>query len=796
MAISNIPKIKGSDYGGVIYGLNLNVGYSTEPSKLTIDIVNEKGTYILPTLNTASSVEFGNFKFNGIIWSYNLRETAGEKTLQITLIDNSVILDRYYVLLWKRGLLGQIGKLQSKSKIFDFSDESILVPVYKNSKITFEEKTLGSITKKSNSYELNDGAVKINNLILAGREKFANSECDIPDTYYTFNDLKAKIPVNMDNPPNNNTWRSTHEGTLREVLSSWCSDIGYDYYWNYATNRLAFYDVSRGITTVPNVTASNIISKEFSSSMEGTFKHYGIGWTAMPKSPVKALTGSKSFVILTQLNPYPISYFINKLGVAQDIDVDRGSWGGSRGQDGFVQAAFLGFVARSLRDLYCFKNEHWEALGYTVGSGIKTDKAKIMNALKKFGYQDVITDLEAFDAKDLPNYNFDFINRDPTLADKWNELEQELLQYYGKYYRSADSSGSFFYCNSVYTMEIEISVEPEGQQFESNNLDFSGRKIIDRGGTMSHDSTSAQDALGYGDLTNDIQNCAPIHIDLKESGLLDSFKTAKLLSGNDKINTLVIYPNNGTFVKGKIGFDSSLTRTINNLEQTIDDIKKANINNNRKNCAAYDTTLQQNSCQSLEEIAHNQAIIKAGGSVNSQESPDNYVSGLIQKRARACKIKLKGGSVTICAPSDSQLQCVHRYNITANKISFLNTPQKIFSDGSVGSADNVAEIRVSNDNITDPDQDFYQSKRNGALIRAADSESSTPQQQAKYTFAGEPTNVTLSPSNGLSSLDISLSSEGFTTTAVFSSKPKKPSKVNNMVRYVQSQFNRASYNAS
>ena len=91
MAIKNVPTISGPNYGGVIYGLNMSIGYSAEPSKLTIDIVNENGVYSTPALNSQTSVTFGNFRFNGTVWSYSFKESAAEKTLQVTLIDNSIV---------------------------------------------------------------------------------------------------------------------------------------------------------------------------------------------------------------------------------------------------------------------------------------------------------------------------------------------------------------------------------------------------------------------------------------------------------------------------------------------------------------------------------------------------------------------------------------------------------------------------------------------------------------------------------------------------------------------------------
>jgi hypothetical protein len=800
MAIKTIPKISGPDFGGVIYGLNTDIGYSNSASKLTLSIVNANGNYILPTLNKPESVSFGNFSFNGVVWSYNLKESAGEKTLEVTLIDNSIILDRYYVLLWKRGFLGLGGTPQVKNKTFNFSDESILVPVKSNEGggfgfTRFIERRLGSRTVSAESYSL--GSSSVGNAIIVGREKFANSACDIPDTYYTFSDLN--IPCNVSNKPSNNTWKATHEGTLRSVLSSWCSDLGFDYYWDFSSDTLVFYDVSRGISSIKNITASNIISKEYSSSMEGTFRHYGIAYTAMPKSPVKTISSTRNITLLYNISPYPVSYFINKIDTPQSITSGRERYGGKRNLQDFMHAAFLGFICRSLRDLFCFEKEHWEALGYTPNTGIVVNKKQIINALKKFGFQEMISDLESFDQKDLPNYDFSFISRDPAIADRWYEIEQELLQYEGRFYRSSDTSGSFFYCNSNMTIEVDITIDPESQLQEPNSEQFAGKRIIDRGGVMSHDPASAQEALGYEDLKADILKCAPIHIDLKESGILDAMITADLIPANqaDTLTTLIIYPKSSTFVKGKIGFTSSLSRSQNNLERSITDIKNANNQNGRKNCTTFEDSLKKGSCQSAEEIARNEAIKAAGGDPNPNEDPDNYVSGLVGKTARSCQISLKqGSSVRIHARSDQQFQVVCRYKINANKIQRVGASQFIWSVGSPGGANDVAEIRISNENITDPDEDRFSSRRPGTLIRPANSASTAPQENIKYVFAGEPQDLILSPKNGLSSLDISLSDNGFETTVTFSNKPKKPGRANDVVRYVHSQFNRSSYNAS
>jgi hypothetical protein len=811
MAISNIPKIKGPDFGGVIYGLNVNLGYSTESSKLKLDIVSKNGEYTLPSdwaiySSTSLNIEFGNFKFFGYPWSYSLKRSASETTLNIEIIDGSVILDRYYVLLWKRGLFGLKGSLRELRRTFNFNEESILVPRVNNGNgfpyTDFVTKNLGTETITSKSYSL--GSSRVGSVIVIGHEKFANSVCDIPDTYYTFNDLKnelSKIPINMNNAPNNNTWKATHEGTLREVLSSWCADLGFDYYWDFRNNTLNFYAANKGIKTVlVDSNSSNIISKEQSESMEGTFVQYGVAYTAIPKSPLKSLTTTRSNTILYSISPIPVSYFMNRNGQRQSLNSDKGRWGGKRSQNDFIEAGLLGFVSRSLRDLYCFQNEHWEVLGYKINSGISTDKAKLLTALTKFGFQDMIKDLEKFDAKNLPNYNFDFISRETTIADKWFEIEQKMLEFYGKYYRIPDSPGSFFYCNASFTVEIEISVEPDGQSIEDNSINFAGKKVFDRSGRLSHDASSALELLKYSDFESDINKCAPIHIDLAESGILDGCITSGLLTQDQAkvINTLVIYPKNNTFVRGKLGFTSRFNSgKAHPLEQTITDIKNANSQSGRKNCQSYEDNLKKGSCISAEETARERAITKAGGVTNTSVDPDDYISGLITKPAHSCVITLKSAFVEIFTPSYGSYQVVCRYNITVNKISAQGTEEFLWSVGSPGSANHVAEIRIANENITDPEEDSFQSQRPTTLIRPADVDCSTPQKQIKYVFAGEPpSNITLSPQEGLSSLDITLSSDGFITSAVFSTKPPKFSKSNNVVRYVHSQFNRASYNAS
>jgi len=806
MAITKVPKVGGTNFGGQVYGLSMSIGYSQAPSTLTVSVVNEAGIYSPPGVGSVASVQFGSFNFIGYVWTTKITKNSSENVLEVTLIDGSVVLDQYYVLLWKRGLFGLNGTPVNLNRTYSFN-EDIIVPVKRVSKngyprIIFENRFLGSQTVSMTSRRLL-GAEKIGNAIIVGREKFSNSDCDIPDTYYYFNDLVGAIPGGIGgNSPNDAEWKGTHEGSLRSVLASWASDLGYDFYWDFSNlyGGLTFFDVSNEISSVPSVSASNVISEEQTVTLEGTFKQYGVSYTAMPRAPLKSLSGSTSYTILNQVNPYSLSYLSRRFGEKLNLDNQRDSWGSKRSQNEFLVSCFLGYVSRELRDIYSFEKEYWDILGYSNVVNFTSQKEKLLDFLKDSDYAPMISDLESFDAKDLPNYDFIFASLEQTYADTWYNFEQLMLQNLGKNYRIPDSSGSFIRCSAKGVSEIDISVDPEGSTLEEDNDDFNGSKIFQRDGQMSHDQSSALEQLRYEEIKQDLDKCKPIQINLKEAGLLDEMVESNILSKEiaEKVTSLILFPNK-KFRKEKIGYEEpNLSSGTHPLELSIIDLEKANIDKGRKNCVSYEKALQANSCLSAEEIAKNRALRAAGGdNNNNNDNPDKSVSGLVNNRAQKCRIRLKSGSIDLHGPCDGLYQVVSTYSITTSRFSEVQNPQFIFSSGRPGGASDVAEIRVVNENITDPSEDSFQSDRGAPnFIRAKDSFCTAPQRTATFVFAGDPVGVTLSAQNGLSKLDVSLSSDGYKTTVAFSTRPPKLSRANDTIRNVNSQFNRTSYNSA
>jgi hypothetical protein len=750
-------------------------------------------------LNASQTVKFGSFSFNGKVWSSRTSFSAEQSVLEVELIDNSIILDRVYVVLWKRGLFNIQGSEINRSKDFDFPGETILVPKYVSAGysqvLTFEEKSLQKETIVRKSRSLAKGQ-RVGGAIVIGQEEFADSSCDIPETYYYFNDLKALFPFKFTGAPSDATMKGGYEGTLRDVINNWCSDFGYDYYWDFSKDQLVFYEVSRGITgKLPESTAANILSKDVTSSLEGTYRQYGVAFTQKPKSAVKDISLSKTLKSYITVNPVSISRFISKSGAGGSYKENEAPSLGDRDKKEIFSAAFAGYISRSLRDLYCYSKAQYAPLGIDTSknSSREIDKVPLLDLLKKVGYADTIQSLEEFDQPKLPNYFSFLINYDSGLADAIFEAEQSLLTKIGKWYRIPSSSGTAFYCTPTSVVEVTTSVDPEGTVQEDENEDFAGRKMYDRGGQMSHDSNAIQETLKLNSLTQEIQNCSPIIVDLKESGI-DQYLIDAGIIKDGEFNSVVLIPS--TKLLDRLSFKLSMSRGQNPVEKTWQEIRDASNSNGKSECYDYEKRLEGFQCFSAEEEARNKAIKKAYPDSNAQ--PQELYSGLMNKTADRCSVSIKGGSISFFGPADAQIKVVTTVDISAKKIPSVaqsSSQQFLFSEGGIGAAEDVSEIRVAIDNITSSGLDDFQKKRTENFHRARDIVASSPTRTVSYTFAGDPpSGLSLNPQEGLSSLDITFSSDGFTTSATYSTRGPKPPKNNSVLRAVNSQLNRSSFN--
>ena len=819
MAISNVPVIDGPSYGGVIYGLSLQMGYSSEPSKLTLDIVSKNGTYSTPTLNSSARISFADFVFNGYVWSYEIKETAEEKVLQVVLIDESIILDRYSVVLWKRGLFGKKGEVFQQEKTFDFSNESTFVLIDKGSFIKLEKKTLGKETITRPRRYLNE---RIGNIICVGTEKYPSSVCDIPDTDYSLDELKKVISgivpgVNFETPKD---YRNTHEGTLREVLQNWAADAGVEFYWDFAQNKIMTYPSQNGISINTSFNSTNLIEKSTSSSLEGTWAQVAYAYTTKTRTPFDTGDASQSITYFKRIYALPISWYLRKNGTIQNFGIvtdvessddetaarEKNLWGG-RLQDEFLIAAFLGYVSPTLRDIYVSLPPISEgepiplwALGITR---TKTSKSSTSIYLTEEEKELVLTNLQlkAKDSYDelnkvdpgLSNFNLFFGIQNDGINDKWKQTEQELLASYGANYRHNVLGGTYFYCESTFVIQSDVTISPDSTIYEGDNEDFKGLRIMNRGGQFSHSQNQAQELLGLDqdEINEKIEKIKIRGFDLESSGL-------KKLFPETQGTHLFITPTL-KLVKQYIGnFSVDISRGPNPAEATITKILASGTEDSSgtdANCDKFDNAVLASQCPDAKTEAYEKATEK----ITPPEGNSGGIDGLVSAAAKKAEIKIGSKALNLHAPADGPYEVMCTLNTSIKFIKDTDNFEKIFfnSDGDSSQANNAARLDVIKDNVTDPLEDDFGTKRKTPIITAKAISNTSPSLRSRYVFAGQPAEgMSLKPSNGLTSIDISYSSDGFKTTVEFTSKPPKRITVDTFRRQVESQFNRSAFNST
>lgn len=815
MAISNVPIINGPSYGGVIYGLSLQMGYSSEPSKLTLDIVSKDGNYSTPTLNREVSVSFNDFVFHGHVWSYEFKETAEEKVLQVVLVDKSIILDRYSVVLWKRGLFNQKGSAFQQNKTFNFDGEKIFVAIQQGTKIRIQPKALPpTIVKRPIRYFRK----MIGNIICIGTEKFPSSICDIPDTDYSFEELRSVIRsiVPGANFPSPSNYRNTHEGTLREVLQNWAADSGVDFYWDFASNSIKVYPPQNGISISTSINSPNLIEKNTSSSLEGTWAQVAYAYTTKTKTPIEQAELSHSISYIVNIYPLPISWFVRRnsvlqdFGVTEDPDEDEYSreeilWGG-RTQEKFLEAAFLNYVSPVLRDIYVSlsageeedSKTPWWALGITRVKSSDKNSSKNLSTLER---EIIISYLQKFAVNDfeqlnkidpgLLNFNLFLGINNESNNDLWKQAEKDILGSYGAYYRHNILNGTYFFCDSKIVIQAEFTAVPESTEYEEDSKEFEGKRLYRRDGKFSHAENKAQELLGLNtDVINENIDKIKIRIyDLESTGL-------KKLFPQTQATHLFITPKKKLVDKYLKELSIDIRRGINPSEITIEKILAAQGKSNDSsqfNCKKFDDTVKNSQCPE----ALSEAREKAMEQVQPKSKDVNLVDGLVNASAKKAKIKILGKELELYAPSDAPYSVVCTLNVSMKYIKNEEFETIFFNDsGSSSFANNVARLDVIKDNVTDPLEDNFGKKRNGPFPLAKSISNTSPTRRARYVFAGlPPPGISLKPSSGLTNIDISYSSDGFKTTVEYTSKPPKRIKVDTFRRQVESQLNRSAFNA-
>jgi hypothetical protein len=788
MAIEKIPKINATaSAGGVVYSIEFQRTFSTEASKVTYRVVNSTGVYTLPTLGANASISFGSFSFSGYIYSYELEESLSGNVLSITLIDKSVILDKYYVCVFRRGILGVAGTKKNVSVDVKFSDDEGYY-VLKNLKLVKKKYTDGKGQVEVSGANSSNG-----NILVVGSEEAGGGGCDISASSYTFKDLKSTVKVSgfSSCPISDDKVRKTYEGTLRSVLISWCQDFGYSFYWDYSANTLKFINLNSAVSSLPNVTAPKIVSKKTYKSVEGMYNQVCVDYFSRPFNP-KNEQASKSVTSYTTyaLSPYSIGNFIDKQltgeaastgggvpgGVGASASDSNSSWGSKRSRSEFIVSAALGYVSPTLRKIwnYSFANKWGTAIG--LGSTRFLAMNQVAVALNKAKCSEVVADMVAYSGSSIGNldtyYYACLAKYDEGLEEMWTNLEQDIFtNKIGNYYRCGHNrASSFTFCSPNLITRSSISYEPEGDTLEdadAPSTSLAGLKVFTRGAPgPSIGSSEAADKLGIDDTA--LQKLIPYQKELQAGSKLEKeFKLMSLGFDTTAYDTLLIFPNRA-LVDKKIKFSATYMTGSNKKETLYSDVDTGD---EPEPCKLEN--LNEDKCMSIKEKLMKKQR-DADPDAKEGEKNKKPVSGLMS-RAGAVGVNIMLGSKSVnvlsssqggyqgCATSDfsveAQLDTSEKSQFTSNL------------SGSTSSSQNIIETRLIVENRTTADNLREENLSPADLKSRTGYVQAKPLEKVVYSCAGFVSALPMGPESGLDSIDMSISDAGFTATYSYSTRP-------------------------
>tara|TARA_R110000751_G_scaffold73100_2_gene148031 strand:+ start:20310 stop:23534 length:3225 start_codon:yes stop_codon:yes gene_type:complete len=288
---------QGLAFGGVIYSADSQVGYNGDPTKLNVNValdtkisggnIDKRDFDITKNdLNLTSPIDIkfaGSPMFrNMFLTSYNTSTSVGNKLLNLTYSDGSVLLDRVFVgLIHEHFHIGAKGSangtepLRSKYEVPYMIEMKVKCPKPEShivtegtTKVTYtvcsatdttvsKRKTLRYLANPTGVPGLNyklrrqDGRSEVGiwsgGYIVLGKEEFSSSNCDLSDVSYSFADLIAavrafKIKVDLTRYPerrDNQHMTKRYSGTLKDVLQNWGNDLGVSFYWDFTSQRPA-----------------------------------------------------------------------------------------------------------------------------------------------------------------------------------------------------------------------------------------------------------------------------------------------------------------------------------------------------------------------------------------------------------------------------------------------------------------------------------------------------------------------------------------------------------------------------
>jgi len=454
---------KGEILNHYIYGSNLELGFSESPTKLTLNIVPKTSTAVASVfpinLTSPYRITIGSLILSKMyLYSYETSYTVGQQVATLNFIDGSFILDKIFVGLINRHLgVGEGNNVDFKIDAFCLDCEGIKLV----------KKSNLSISRKSASGTYVQGNRQRGGSIILGQEQFTEGFCDIPDVSYNFTNLKAgasRLGISIDIPDINPKYFQNYVGTLREVLSNWCADFGYTFYWDPASDNLKSVDLKIPVNNIDqirntinsanspaNFNGLALESYNQSKSLEGTVEQQHISRYLRP-SRTKTINTSR---VLKRTFPCvkPEKFNISKDSIAR---------------------AVLGKYNDNARTLYCMKElqDMGKYIGLTqIFASENITEGNIENniftKIYDYGYKnDAITQF-------IENYNGAQLLigvYNPALKEKYKKWESSIADMIGKYYQSSKQPiENARQCEPRLFYTKSVSLTPSAAKYTSKN---------------------------------------------------------------------------------------------------------------------------------------------------------------------------------------------------------------------------------------------------------------------------------------------------------------------------------------
>lgn len=375
----------GVAFGGYIFSARSEAAFINSPNKCIIRVIlpnSPNALPISPSLLDDYVLSINNYSFQAYLLESTVEKTVGETILNLVFCDQSVKLDRATIGLYKRagpenGRYGNLFILGKEVQVKNYPDgqkfclgcDEQIIPITDSIPVT-----LG---------------------------------CEARDVYYTATEVASAIAalgvqIGGDGLVGGNF---SYTGSVREVLSSICSDLGKTWYFDWSINSVVTISSGASIPNI-NLNDSSITSYSKTLSKEGTFISSGNTFSILPGT-----TASLSAEHYTQI-------VLNYAG--GDVTED-------------VACGVLAQISKELRDDYCYGRGMYYRLGFggTMFGGFQNVGNGDMKRIAEMLGDQALWDLAA-------GHDYWIIATvDPELRNYWEAKEAGALQMYGKKYKAS-----------------------------------------------------------------------------------------------------------------------------------------------------------------------------------------------------------------------------------------------------------------------------------------------------------------------------------------------------------------------